>query len=241
MDLKNKLIVFEGGDVSGKSSIAKRLVKDLNDEGIASIFTFQPGDTKWGTNATLMRSLCKDKRHNLHPLSNFFAFLLDRVEVTDKVVSPSLDQGNTVVSDRWNYSTIAYQLYGKRLIEHYDMPESVLTWLNDLAIRTSRPDVVVYFPEKLDVWRAKDENDQFENTEDSFMDRVHKAYESMAHQYGWLRIYPESTEEATYQKVRTLLDEYEKPESSKREYIHEGNQLGEGFPAPQHQTEGWKW
>lgn len=124
------------------------------------------------------------------------------------------------------------------------MPESVLMWLNNLAIRTRTPDVVVYFPEKLDVWRAKDENDQFENTENSFMDRVHRAYEWMARQYGWLRIYPESTEEATYQKVRGLLDDYEQPERKnpappQREYIDEGSRRGQGFPLPQHQTEGW--
>lgn len=205
-NLENKLIVFEGSDMTGKSSVAKRLVGHLNNNNIPSIFTFQPGDNKWGTEAVFMRSLCKDKRHNLHPLANFFAFLLDRTEVTDKVVNPHLADGYTVVSDRWHYSTVAYQLYGKQLIDKYQMPESVLKWLNDLAIQSREPDAVVYFPEKLDVYREKDVNDQFENTKNDFLDRVHSAYEDMASEYGWLRIFPESTEEKTFYKVLELLN-----------------------------------
>lgn len=197
MDLKNRLIVFEGGDLTGKSSVAKLLNKYLNDNNIPSILTFQPGDTRWGVEATIMRSLCKDKRHNLHPLSNFFAFLLDRVEVTDKVVNPHLSDGYTVISDRWHYSTVAYQLYGKQLLEKYQMPQGVLEWLNDLAIQSRDPDLVVYFPEKLNTYREDDKNDQFENVEDTFFDRVHKAYEEMARKGDWLRITPGSDERDT--------------------------------------------
>ena len=206
MNLKNKLIVFEGKDSSGKSSVAQLLNKHLNDNGISSILTFQPGDTRWGTDATIMRSLCKDKRHNLHPLSNFFAFLLDRTEVTDKVVNPHLDKGYTVISDRWHYSTVAYQLYGKELIDKYQMPKDVLTWLNDLAIQSREPDVVVYFPEKLEVYREDDINDQFENTKESFFGRVHNAYEEMAKDRRWIRVHPEDSEEETFEKVLEMLN-----------------------------------
>lgn len=205
--LKNRLIIFEGTDKTGKSSIAKRLVGYLNNNNIPSIFTFQPGDTNWGTEAVFMRSLCKDKRHNLHPLANFFAFLLDRTEVTDKVVNPHLADGYTVVSDRWHYSTVAYQLYGKQLIDKYQMPESVLKWLNNLAIQSREPDVVIYFPERLDVYREDDVNDQFENTKNDFFDRVHNAYEKMADEYGWLRVLPEDTEEKTFYKVLEMLND----------------------------------
>lgn len=207
MNLENRLIIFEGSDLTGKSSIAKRLNSHLNNIDIPSVYTFQPGDPAWGTDAVLMRSLCKDKRHQLHPLSNFFAFLLDRVEQTDKIVNPSLDKGFTVISDRWNYSTIAYQLHGKQLLKDYDFPEEVANWLNRMAIRSKEPDVVVYFPERLNVSRHKDNNDQFEIAGDSFFDRVHDAYENMAEKGGWVRVHPEDTEEKTFEKVLRLLDE----------------------------------
>lgn len=204
---RNKLIVFEGLDRSGKSSIAKRLNEYLNQHNIPSIYTFQPGDTRWGTNAVLIRSLCKDKRHNLHPLSNFFAFLLDKVEHTDKVVVPYLEDGYTVISDRWHYSNIAYQLYGKQLLKEYNVPEEVALWLNQTAIQCKDPDIVLYFPDKLNIHRDEDVNDSFDNETIKFFERVKKSYNEMAEKNNWVVITPAATEETTFYKVLDVVNE----------------------------------
>ncbi len=205
MDLekwKNKLIVFEGQDKTGKSSVAKALVEYLNNNNIKTVFSFQPGDENWGPMAAMMRSLCKDKRWNLHPLANFFAFQLDRVEQTDKVVAPALERGETVISDRWNYSTKAYQLYGKGLISDYNMPEEVLNWLLEAAIISREPDHVFYFPEKLNVVRHDSINDEFDNAGDDFMTRVHNAYEQMYNDSNnWIRITPGNSVDETLESV----------------------------------------
>ena len=199
---KNKLIVFEGGDSTGGTSVSKALAKYLNDEGIETVWTFQPGDINWGTNAAITRSWCKDKRHNLHPLANFFAFQLDRVEQTSKIIVPALEAGKTVISDRWNYSTIAYQLYGKQLLEKYNMPEDVLNWLLTTAITSKEPDHVFYFPEKLNVGRIDDKDDLFDNAGDAFVSRVSDAYENMYEKAdNWFRITPGSSVEETLRKV----------------------------------------
>lgn len=202
---RNKLIVFEGADLTGKTTIAKLFVDLLNSNNVPCIFTFQPGDTNYGTHATLMRSLCKDKRHNLHPLSNFFAFQLDRAEQTAKVVAPALEEGKTVISDRWNYSTIAYQLFGKQLLKEYDMPDDVLRWLNRTAIISRQPDVVFYFPDTLAVDRKDDPNDEFDNAADEFKQRVHNAYEQMAEAESFIRVAAKSSAEAT---LKHLLELY---------------------------------
>jgi len=205
---KNKLCVFEGADFSGKSSTAQMLVEYLNKNGIETIFTFQPGDTNWGPLAPLIRGLCKDKRWDLHPLSNFFAFQLDRVEQTSKVVVPALEQGKTVISDRWNYSTYAYQLYGKELVTKYNMPKEVLEWLLEAAITSRSPDHVFYFPEKIKVHsRQNDGNDAFDNAGDSFMGRVHNAYEDLANKNSnWIRVSPGSSVEETMHIVLSLME-----------------------------------
>ena len=199
---KNKLIIFEGGDSTGKTSVAKALTKYLNNNGIETVFTFQPGDINWGTNAAITRSWCKDKRHNLHPLANFFAFQLDRVEQTDKIIVPALAEGQTVISDRWNYSTIAYQMYGKQLIEKYKMPEDVLNWLLTTAITSKEPDKVFYFPEKLNVDREDSKDDLFDNASSSFIDRVHNAYEDLYEKAdNWVKIKPGISIEETLERV----------------------------------------
>ena len=198
---KNKLIIYEGCDRTGKTSVAKLMVDYLNRNGVETIFTFQPGDENWGPLAPTLRSLFKDKRWNLHPLANFFAFQLDRVEQTDKVVQKALDEGKTVVSDRWNYSTYAYQLYGKQLVEKYNMPREVLVWLLTTASVCREPDVVYYFPEKLKVERQDSIHDEFDNSTNDFMNRVHEAYEVLANNPNWVRILPEKSAEETLIKI----------------------------------------
>jgi len=201
---RNKLIIFEGQDSTGKSSVANLLNDYLNKNNIQSVFTFQPGDTAYGTHAVLMRSLCKDKRYNLHPLANFFSFQLDRVEQTAKVVVPALEEGKTVISDRWNYSTYAYQLYGQQLIEKLNMPKAVAEWLLETAIISRKPDMVFYFPHRITGTRRDDPNDNFDALGGDFFGRVHMAYEELAERYNWIRVSPGTSAQDTLEKILAM-------------------------------------
>jgi dTMP kinase len=198
---RNKLIVFEGADLTGKTSVAKMMVDRLNENGIQAIFTFQPGDTNYGVTAPLFRSLCKDKRWNLHPMTNFFLFFADKVEQADKVIKPALENGTTVISDRWWYSTYAYQYYGKEIKDEWGLPEDLGEFLNYTSVLNLEPDITYYFPQKLEVDREKDENDQFETSDDDFFERVHKAYERLAKDFNFRRVLPSSTAEETLENI----------------------------------------
>src|SRR5208337_952622 len=90
-----------------------------------------------------------DKRWNLHPLSNMYAFYLDRIEQMDKVIIPALKDGKTVVSDRWHFSTKAYQYMGKEIMKNYAMPQEVADWFSYSSEMGYSPDVVFYFSEKV--------------------------------------------------------------------------------------------
>ena len=182
---RNKLCIFEGADQTGKTTVAKLLVEKLNDSGIPAIFTYQPGDPAYGVTAALFRSLCKDKRWDLHPLSNMYAFFLDKVEQVTKVVQPALAEGKTVVSDRWWHSTTAYQFHGKNIIGEYGLTQDVADWLNSTSELGVDVDVVFYFPETIqhvNGIRISDQGkaDLFETAGDSFMDRVRNSYNEMA-------------------------------------------------------------
>jgi len=182
---RNKLCIFEGADQTGKTTVAKLLTERLNDNGIPALFTFQPGDPAYGISATFFRSLCKDKRWDLHPLSNMYAFFLDKVEQVQKVVVPALKEGKTVISDRWWHSTTAYQFYGKQIMEKYGLTQEVADWLNYTSELGSSPDVVFYFPEKIQKPQGVRVSDQgkadlFETADEAFFRRVREAYEILA-------------------------------------------------------------
>lgn len=179
---KNKLIVLEGpADHCGKSTLAKALYEKLTSENIDTILTKQPGDAP-GELGNLTRSLCIDKKWNLHPLSNLFAFLLDRAEHTSKVIQPALDSGKTVICDRYWYSTIAYQFYGKQLLEKFDLNEEFAFWMNRVASMNIEPNVVFFIEREAKRIQAEkdNENDQFETASREFKQRVEQAYYNMA-------------------------------------------------------------
>jgi dTMP kinase len=202
-EFRNKLIVFEGMDKTGKTSVAKALVNYLNANGVNAIFTFQPGDTSYGTLAPLFRSLCKDMRWGIHELTNFFIFFADKTEQVDKVIRPYLEKGYTVISDRWWYSTFAYQFYGKRIVYKYGLeyrPE-IVEWINKVSVLNYEPDITYYFPFQLNVERKQDKNDMFENTDRSFMKRVRDAYEYLARKHKFVRVEPGNSVEETVEKI----------------------------------------
>lgn len=202
---RNKFIVFEGADSCGKSSVCDLFVDYLNKNGIDTVKTFQPGDTQWGTLASTLRSLCKDKRWNLSKEGNLFAFLLDRAECIDKIIRPALKSGKTCVIDRFTFSTIAYQLYGKQIMDEInskhgqDVALALYKWFKDPYLDCI-PDIVYYFPEKVGN-RKDDDNDLFDKATKEFNDRVQNAYNLMAKEFNWKIVKPGKSAEETLENL----------------------------------------
>lgn len=212
MDLsifENKLIIFEGGDSTGKSSVAQLFYEDLKEAGMKVIHTLQPGGN-WGPMASTFRALCKDRRFNINSYTNLFIFLADRSECIEKIVKPALDSGKTVISDRWSYSTVAYQLYGKGMLDDFkkflnsDTKVNVIKeWIENSFFNID-PDYTFYFPEKIGN-REKDIYDNFDQRGNLFEERVRNAYNEMSRRLDWIEVSPGTSSNETltnlYNKV----------------------------------------
>lgn len=181
--LKNLLICLEGQDHCGKSTVAKLLVNKLSDNNIPAIYTFQPGDNDAEYNS-MLSDMCKTKKYDLDPLSNLFAFLLDRSEHTSKKIIPALKEGKTVICDRWWYSTIAYQFYGKQLLEKYDLSVDFAYWMNRVASHNLKPHYAFFLkrPQKLIDQTPDNAQDLFETETQKFKERVKQGYEFLIQQ-----------------------------------------------------------
>lgn len=99
------LIAFEGIDGTGKTTQATLLSEYLNNEGYPVILTKEPTDGEYGQK---IRNLYVS-RAAISAEEELDWFIKDRQEHVEKVIRPALDQGCVVITDRYYFSTMAYQ------------------------------------------------------------------------------------------------------------------------------------
>jgi dTMP kinase len=172
---RGTFLVFEGIDVSGKSTQARR-VAELRD----ALFTFEPGDTPLGVE---LRHWLLDAGTPMSPTTEALLMLSDRSHHVASVVEPALCEGRSVVSDRFFASTLAYQGYGRGV----DL--ALLKSASELAIGATRADATILLDVPLEVVnerRAHDKRDRFESADAAFHERVREGYLELAERDGWI-------------------------------------------------------
>lgn len=100
------LVVIEGIDGAGKSTLAKNLARNVESAGHAVLLTREPTDGPFGRR---IRALAASKRDRIPPDEEWRLFHEDRRIHVEEVVQPALDRGEVVVQDRSWPSTVAYQ------------------------------------------------------------------------------------------------------------------------------------
>jgi len=106
MARRGVFIVFEGIDGSGKSTHIKALAKELKGRGYNVIQTSEPSKDRIGN---FIRMYAERNDHRLTPETEALLFAADRFEHVMTVVEPALKRGRIVISDRYLYSSLAYQ------------------------------------------------------------------------------------------------------------------------------------
>jgi len=99
------LIAFEGIDGTGKSTQLPLLAAHLRREGCEVIETREPTD---GPHGQQIRALYRN-RHQVSPEQELELFLLDRRQHVEECIRPALERGAIVLTDRYYFSTAAYQ------------------------------------------------------------------------------------------------------------------------------------
>ena len=104
---RGKFIVFEGTDGSGKSTQMKMAGKFLQGRGISCILTHEPTDSPFGA---LLRS-CLTGRIDTDERAIAALFAADRLDhISNRVngIVKHLEEGTTVLCDRFYLSSFAY-------------------------------------------------------------------------------------------------------------------------------------
>jgi len=111
-------IVFEGVEGCGKSFQSKKLFINLKKKKIDSLLTREPGGTK---SAELIRNLIlkdyfsKGTNEKFDKYTDTLLYLAARNEHIKNKIKPALFKKKIVICDRFVDSTLAYQVYGKKV------------------------------------------------------------------------------------------------------------------------------
>lgn len=167
-------IVVEGPEGAGKSTLAAALAERLRQAGADLVPVREPGGT---VPAELARQALLDPSSNLDPETELLFVTAARAHLVQAVIRPALEAGRTVLSDRYDLSTMAYQAAGRGL------PADVVRTVNHAATRGLTPDLTLV----LDVPPAEGRRrqlamgkgtDRFEREDAAFHERVRAAYQA---------------------------------------------------------------
>ena len=176
-------LVLEGLNGAGKTSLQNKIALYLESRNFRVLKTREPGAT--GLGKALRELLLASEGVGIGNLAELFLFAADRAEHVEKIISPALKRGELVVSDRFLYSTLAFQGHGRGL----DL--SVVDEINRLAVSGLYPDIVILLdidPElglrrsshrSLEIER-RDCGDAFEKESLQFHKRVRRGFLDMA-------------------------------------------------------------
>jgi dTMP kinase len=103
-------VSIDGGDGTGKSTQAALLCEWLRAGGREVVACRDPGSTALGE---AIRALVLDRHDiDIHRRSEMLLYMAARAQMAEEVIRPALEQGRTVVSDRYLLANVVYQGYG---------------------------------------------------------------------------------------------------------------------------------
>jgi dTMP kinase len=171
MENKPLFITFEGGEGSGKSTQAKLFYDFFKEKYGNAVLTREPGGVK---ESEQIREIILNPDNNLTGITELFLFEAARTEFVKKIVHPNIQNGISVISDRFYDSTTVYQGYGRGL------PIQIINELNSLASNLYNPDLtfIIHVPIKTGLENAKKRGllNRLDKESDEFHEKVRKGF-----------------------------------------------------------------
>jgi len=128
--MNGAFICIEGLDGSGKSTQTELLTKKLCQAGYNAVFTAEPSQGKIGK--FIRKRLFEQER--MPTTAEALLFAADRIEHIQNIVLPALKEGKIVISDRYVYSSLAYQ--GSAGLN--------LDWIESINANAQKPDLSLF-------------------------------------------------------------------------------------------------
>lgn len=170
------LIVLEGNDGAGKTTLANLLETRLKDNGYDVLRTREPGGC--GISEQIRQILLDPANDALDPMCEALLYTASRRQHFVQTIWPALEQGKIILSDRFLDSSLAYQGYGRHL------GKENIEALNDTwALQGYRPDLVLFLhlDEKTEKERMMERGglDRMDAQSEAFHHDVREGFETL--------------------------------------------------------------
>lgn len=213
---KGLLISIEGSDGSGKTTQIKNIENYLIKKNIEIHITREPGGTV--ISEKLREILLDSNNKNMDSLTEMLLYSASRRQHIKEIIEPKLNNNVTVITDRFYHSNIAYQGYGRNLLDETLLVNNLVTKINDTNLK---PDLTIYLRLPLDISKErklekiKEDNsnlDRLENENDNFFSNVYDGFESIFNNSNneingeILVIDAKQSEEKVFEEIRLSLD-----------------------------------
>lgn len=178
MNSASRFFCLEGIDGSGKTTQMEFLTAALKSRGYDVLTLREPGGS---VISERIRALLLDPAYKgmMSPRAELLLYNAARAQVIDEIIRPALAAGKVVLADRFAWSTLAYQGYGRNLnvrdVEALSaltcgefVPE--LTLIFDIPVKESRARMA----------GAGRTPDRLESEKEEFFERVRSGYKAIA-------------------------------------------------------------
>ncbi|MCW4027411.1 MAG: dTMP kinase [Candidatus Bathyarchaeota archaeon] len=140
-------VCIEGLDKSGKTTQSCILVRDLYQRAFKAYFTTEPSQGEIGR---FIRKQILSRRKRVPAVVEALLFAADRYDHSEREIKPMLQNGTIVVSDRYVYSSLAYQ--GSAGLD--------LDWIRKINKFSPVPDLAIYIDLPLEVLARRIKSDR---------------------------------------------------------------------------------
>ena len=131
-------VCIEGLDKSGKTSQSILLVNSLSRRGFDAVYTTEPSRGEIGK---FIRRYVLSRKERVPAVVEALLFAADRVDHVETQIKPMLEEGKVIVSDRYVYSSLAYQGAAGLDIE----------WIKEINRSALKPDLAIYLDVPVEV------------------------------------------------------------------------------------------
>jgi dTMP kinase len=177
MMTRGKLLVIEGPDGAGKTTLARSLASLLKEQGISVELIREPGGTALSEQIRLLLKGQTSPETEINSRAETLLFCAARAQLCHEIILPKLEEGTWIILDRFEGSTLVYQ--------------GMMRALGDDVLEVSRfargdlqPDRVLVISVKketaLERIRERGDFDRIEEETIENIDEIIKGYEDFA-------------------------------------------------------------